>query len=467
MGILARFPGTSGDYATAPDNAAFSALTDFSVVALVSLDDWTPAAFTDIASHHSTTGNQRSWRFGVDTAGRLALVLSTNGTAASTFMSTVATGFTDGTKNWVLVTRASASGNLNFYTAAYSAGTFTPPAIGSFSLLGTGNVAGTTGTLHNSTASLSVGASTAGTVGLLDGDVYRFSLYTGIYGGGSETLVRDFFPTDAGDTTDTSWTSSATGETWTLNGGDVVLVGDTVTGVAAGASTSTGSASGIRTVLGASSGAAAGTGTATGLRTVHGAAAGASTASGSATGTGTTPGGEVTGAGSGAATSSGTATGTRTVLGSASGAATATGAASGTKTVSGAAAGSSTATGSASGLRTVLGVASGTGTATGSASGTRTVGGACSGSSTATGTCSGTRTTFGFCAGGATSSGTATGRVPNPAAPTRYASFRERTTATFQEPTTGSWRERRHTGRHRERTTASFHERTTARYQEA
>lgn len=220
---LARFPGTSGDYASTPDNAAFSALTDFSVAALVSLDDWTPAANNTVLGHFSTTGDQRSHAFQVRVTGELRLNLSTTGTGSTGYDSVSTVGFTDGTPHWILVTRASASGEIKFYTADYTAGVVTPPAIGSFTQLGS-TVSGMTGALYNATTTLDVSGFTGGTTASLDGDVRRVMLYTGIYGSGTETLVRDFYPSDAATTAVTSWTSSVTGETWTLNGGDVTLV---------------------------------------------------------------------------------------------------------------------------------------------------------------------------------------------------------------------------------------------------
>ena len=222
---LARFPGTSGDYASTDDNAAFSALTDFSVLFLGSLDDWTPGTLQAIISQYGGAGD-RSWRFtvlGTASSYVLRLLMSSDGTATFFADSTVAPTVTDATVYWILFTRESASGEVKFYQAAHTAGMLTPPPIGSFTQIGT-TVTTSTGALFNSTAVLEVGSSVVGTASLLDGDTYRAMLYTGIYGSGSETLVRDFVPLDAANTAATSWVSQRTGETWTLNGGDVLLV---------------------------------------------------------------------------------------------------------------------------------------------------------------------------------------------------------------------------------------------------
>lgn len=214
----AVFPGASGDYASTPDNAAFSALGDFSIVARLSADDWTPATLQVIASQYNSTGNQRSWFFAFLATGELRLAVSTDGSSISgSATSTAAPSFTDATTYWVLVTRTSSSGDVKFYTAA-DTGSSTPPAIGSFSQLGSTVTGMPTGTLFDSSARLIFATIEPGTGNLFDGNAYRFALYSGIYGGGSETLLRDFNPSDATSVVSTSWTAGTTGETWTLNG---------------------------------------------------------------------------------------------------------------------------------------------------------------------------------------------------------------------------------------------------------
>jgi len=393
MGILARFPGTSGDYASTPDAAGFSGLSDFSVVALVSADDWTPAAVQRLASHWNATGNQRSWILTNTTTNLLQLQISSDGTTANTYVSTVAAGFTNATMYWIAVTRKSSDGVIKFYKANYSAGTFTPPAIGSFTQVGA-NVTGITGALHNSTSVLEIGSINVGTAGLWDGDVRRVTVYSGLYGSGTETKVAEFYPTDAGSTTVTSWTGSATGETWTLNGGDVTLIGDTNSGSGAvsaavavagtGAKVRSGSAAvaadvavagtGLRTAVGSAAIAADVAVAGTGVRTAVGAGAVAADVAVSATGLRTASGsgavavdlavsgtGVRTGFGSGAVAVdvAVAATGARTAAGAAAVdvavAVSATGAKEGAKTGSGALEVSAAV--SASGVRTAVGAA--------------------------------------------------------------------------------------------------------------
>lgn len=373
MGILARFPGTSGDYASTPDAAGFSALSDFSVVALVSADDWTPTADKRIASHWNSTGNQRSWVVTNTTTNLITLTLSSNGTAANVYASTTAASFTNATMYWICVTRKSSDGVIKFYKANYSAGTFTPPAIGSFTQIGA-NVTGITGALHNSTSVLEIGSITVGTAGLWDGDVRRVTVYSGLYGSGTETKVAEFYPTDAGSTTVTSWTGSATGETWTLNGGDVTLIGDTKSGSGAISAAVAVAGTGVKVRSGAAAVAADVAVASTGLRTAVGAGAVAADVAVSATGLRTASGSgavavDLAVSGTGVRTVSGSgalaldvavaATGARTAAGTAAVdvavAVSATGAKEGAKTGSGALEVSAAV--SASGVRTAVGAA--------------------------------------------------------------------------------------------------------------
>lgn len=82
-----RTIGSSGSGIQATDNNYYNVNLDFIVRAR--LDDWTPASIQTLGSIWRTTGNARSWKFQVTTAGNLQLVWSTNGTAEATAVSTV------------------------------------------------------------------------------------------------------------------------------------------------------------------------------------------------------------------------------------------------------------------------------------------------------------------------------------------------------------------------------------------
>lgn len=414
MGILARFPQTSGDNATTPDAAGFSALGDFSVILLVSLDDWTPTAQNDVFCHSAYGTANRSWSVVVTTAGRLGLGLSTSGTSETQYTSNVL-GYADGTMKWLLITRASSTGTIKFYDAAYTAGVSTIPASSSFTQIGS-NVTGMTGTLANSGQTLNVGNRANNATTMLKGDVRRAVLYSGIYGS-SPTMLCDFHPTDAGSTSATSWTSVNTGETWTLNGGDVLLIGDTKTGSGAIAGDGQIAGTGSKFAVKSGSGSISGSGaiSSSGVRTASGSAAIAGDGQISSTGRRTAVSqGSI--AGDGAISS----TGARTALGQAAiagnGAISGTGASSGAKT--GSAAIDGTGTISSVGVRTTFGQAAISGNGLFSATGqlTRFGSGTIDGGGLFSAT--GNKTAFSTAAIVGDGTITASGEVPAPPIPT-------------------------------------------------
>lgn len=283
----------------------------------------------------------------------------------------------------------------------------------------------------------------------------------------------DAWTTTADDATSEWWTVSVAVKTallaplplgtWIPVLASTDAAGATVTGVAVGAATSSGTATGLVTRYGVAAGASTASGTATGLVTRYGVAAGASVASGTATGLRT-----VLGTAAGASTASGVATGLRTVFASSAGAATSSGTATGLRTILATGAGAGTGTGSATGLRTVYATGAGAGTGTGSASGLRTIYGTAAGADTASGVAIAVRMVLATAAGTATSVGVAVG-APGVAVaddPTHYATYREHTTLEYREPTTARYRERVHALTHRENTTERYREHTTARHQE-
>lgn len=210
---FAVLPGSNGDYMSTPDAAAFSALGDFSVLAAVVLNDWTPAVKTFLMEH----AGARSWDWTVETSGKFGVELSNNNIAYQTQVtSSAATGIADGTASWVAVMRDRAGGTIKFYTATFVAGSVVPPAIGSFTQLGTTVTGAITTTLNDGTDVLAAGADGSGGGNTIAGKLYREILYSGIYGSGSEAILRDCNPNSW--TGGTTWVAATSGETWTLNG---------------------------------------------------------------------------------------------------------------------------------------------------------------------------------------------------------------------------------------------------------
>lgn len=192
-------PGVAGNYASTPDSVLNSVTTDIDVVVKVHVDDWTPAV-EQLFYGKGDTGSQRSWLFGVNTGGNLIAYFSSNGTAwlgGAAYASTVPTGFVDGSVNFIRFTRASGSGNLNFYSS--------PDGV-SWTQIGT-QVATTAGALFDSTGLLRVN----GPGELFVGAVYLAKLFAGING----ALVARFDPAEG--VTDALTLVSGTGETYTIN----------------------------------------------------------------------------------------------------------------------------------------------------------------------------------------------------------------------------------------------------------
>lgn len=215
-----QFNGPANDWASIPDNAAFSALTDFSCICRVNMTNWNPSGAQAFMGHYDTNPvNSKAFRFlNPGVSSKIRLTLSFTGSDNFNYTSTVGVPFSSGSP-WVGFTRASGTGTIKFYTAP-DTGTSTPPAIGEFTQLGT-NVAGATGAIYDSAADFTVGAVDDGVSAELNGRVYRAQLYSGIYGSGSETLLVDFDPTDSAGPGDTSWSDGT--YTWTLNGGAAVV----------------------------------------------------------------------------------------------------------------------------------------------------------------------------------------------------------------------------------------------------
>lgn len=79
-----------------------SVLGDLRVTARLNPTNW--SAFQTFASKYDSTINQRGWQFNLTAAGRLQLIWSANGTAATgTLTSTVSVPFTNGNPGWVRV----------------------------------------------------------------------------------------------------------------------------------------------------------------------------------------------------------------------------------------------------------------------------------------------------------------------------------------------------------------------------
>lgn len=214
-----RISGTSGDYISTPDSAALSITGDITILTRVAMDSWTPSSSKMFVAKRAVTGNQRSYHWNISGTGFMAFVISTDGTAVIAATADAATGFAAGSTNWVLVSRRSSDGRVQFYKAD---GSLTNPAASDFTQIGTDQTPAA-GAIFDGTAPLEVGSSDLGTVQPAPCNVYRTIVYNGLFStaafGGTIQFDADFTRKKFGDNTFTE--SSANAATVTMNGSTI------------------------------------------------------------------------------------------------------------------------------------------------------------------------------------------------------------------------------------------------------
>jgi hypothetical protein len=145
-------PGVNSNTASAPDSVPLDITGDIDVRVKVAADDWTPAAVSNFIAKWQVTGNQRSWRFSLNTNGGLFAEWSADGTnVLSHFLGGL--GLVDGSTKWVrwtLDVDNGASGNDSKFFTSDDGITWTQ--VGT-----TQTTAGVT-SIYNSTAALEIGA---------------------------------------------------------------------------------------------------------------------------------------------------------------------------------------------------------------------------------------------------------------------------------------------------------------------
>lgn len=201
-------PAVVGNFASTPDTAALKVTGDIEMIMRVAMDDWTPAAIMTLMSKY--TAGTSGYELQLDVAGTLTASFRV-GAANVTATSSVATGFLDGSTWWVRCTRASASGNVNFYYAP-DADDAIPT---SWSQLGTANVATTAGAIVSGTTQFQLGERPAGSQSA-GGKFYRAVLRT-VIGATTPANVLDVDFTAIPSTVAAQTTYITNGYTWTIN----------------------------------------------------------------------------------------------------------------------------------------------------------------------------------------------------------------------------------------------------------
>lgn len=199
-------PGVVGNYASTPDSAAVSITGDIDIRAKISLSDWTPTtAFGAVTKYDEPS--QISYLFRVEVAGTLRLFWSENGSSTKNLSSSVSNSIVDGTAKWIRVT-LDADNGASGHTARF----YTSDDGVAWTQLGTDRTGVGVTSIFDSTAEIWIGANEGSS--FTAGNVYYAEIRNGIEG----AVVAAFDPSDAvSGVTVTSFTSSQTGEVWTIN----------------------------------------------------------------------------------------------------------------------------------------------------------------------------------------------------------------------------------------------------------
>jgi hypothetical protein len=127
-------PNATGNYISTPDAVANRLTGDIDIRARIYLEDWAGGTVQSIIAKEDGT---LRWQFTVTATGALGFVTQT-----LTATSSVVTGYAKRTANWVRVTRATATGSVDFFTSVDGL-TWTP--LGTTQATTAGNLVGTAG----------------------------------------------------------------------------------------------------------------------------------------------------------------------------------------------------------------------------------------------------------------------------------------------------------------------------------
>lgn len=205
-------PGTAGNYASAPDEAALDITGDIDIRLDIAAPSYTPASPSSILSKYLPTGNQRSWYVELRANGELAFLWSIDGTAVLSKVATVdpTDVVADDSRVQLRVYMDATTGTVTF---EYRTDGVINSVIG-WLPLGT-PVTGSATSIFAGTASVDFGGLNAGTSTLFGGNYYRVQIYDGIDG----TLVfdADFTNKLAYTTSDLDTLEAETGQVVTIN----------------------------------------------------------------------------------------------------------------------------------------------------------------------------------------------------------------------------------------------------------
>ncbi|HEY5443803.1 MAG TPA: hypothetical protein VIJ87_04885 [Pyrinomonadaceae bacterium] len=216
-GAYLSLPGSAGNYLSAPHNAAYNPAGDFTVIAYVLSPDWTPSTEQTIASKYVSAANG-AWRMLIDNSplGMASLAISIAGVAdqaSGTVTTESITGVAANEGVWLKMEFETSTGLVDMFYSKDPP--YKEPETITWTTLQL-NRAATAGVLGaGNTANLEIGSFNGGANSPFNGRIYRVAGYTSL----TEATGNKIFDMDPKDwVSGSSWVSSRTGETWTLNG---------------------------------------------------------------------------------------------------------------------------------------------------------------------------------------------------------------------------------------------------------
>lgn len=198
----------SGDYFSTPNAVANQITGNLSLVVEVALNDYTPAVIETLVAKDSVSAGGRSYAFNLQTDGKLRLNYSLTGSAIISVTASTPLTLANNTRCHLAVEREASTGKVRFYQSLDGSVTWTQ--IGTEQTGTSGNIfAGNAVVQFGNLSSLSYA---------LNGKIYDSEGYAGLQITSPTTSVMkyDFDPGEW--VSGTTWTSSETGEVWTING---------------------------------------------------------------------------------------------------------------------------------------------------------------------------------------------------------------------------------------------------------
>jgi hypothetical protein len=197
----------NGNYASIPDNASFSGPSALDIDCELKADSYTGTQVW-LSHWNSNAVNQRSYALGTDGGSKMRLLLSKDGAAFTSVLSTANIAFPVTTYGQARVTWDGATGNVTFYTRTSFNSNWTQ--------LGDVVASGVTGSLFDSNTDFIIGGIALGTGNLYGGFIYSCNVRVAI--GGTPVISINFtraaklatsFVCDTGQTVTITTTSTA------------------------------------------------------------------------------------------------------------------------------------------------------------------------------------------------------------------------------------------------------------------